>query len=213
MKTCRFSLAVAGLLAAAGVHAQLLDPSPPPLSATPSATPKSLAPGPGPFTYLYNSASGSATVFDTAFGSFRTDPKLTAGFQLTPGFAVETGYANLFSQGFHFVDDGRSDERSGALGVKGFSSYVAGKLTVPLGEQLTAHGKLGMAYSHQIAHDPAGLRVTDSDVGPYANIGARYKINDRATLSGELTRAGNTANKWGDTSNATGASASLKVGF
>jgi hypothetical protein len=155
----------------------------------------------------------STTAFDTAFDSYRTDPKLMVGVQLNPNLAVETGYTNLFSRGFHFVDYGRSDERSGALGTRGFSSYVAGKLAVPLGEQVSAWGKLGIAYSQQVSHDRAGLRVRDGDVGAYANVGARYKLNDRISVSGELTRSGDTANKWGGASNATGASATLKVGF
>jgi hypothetical protein len=38
---------------------------------------------------------------------------------------------------------------SGALGVKGFHSYLAGKLTVPVNDSFSAYGKLGIAYSER----------------------------------------------------------------
>jgi hypothetical protein len=210
MRNCTFTFVVAVLLASASARAQRLDQPTPPMSEN-AAKPFSVSDK--PFTYLNNGANQSTSIYDSAFGSYRTDPKLMAGLQISPHFALETGYGNLFSRGFHFVDYGRSDERAGALGTRGFSSYVAGKLTVPLGEQLSAYGKLGLAYSQRETHDRAGLRVSDADVGAYANVGARYKLNDRAAISGEITRAGDTANKWGGASNATGASAALKVGF
>jgi hypothetical protein len=210
MRTSTFAFAVAGLLASACVHAQRLDQPTPPMS---ERTANQFSSSLKPFTYLYNGANDNTAIYDSAFGSYRTDPKLVAGLQLSPHFAVETGYANLFSRGFHFVDYGRGDEWAGALGTRGFSSYVAGKLAIPIGGHLSAYGKLGVAYSQHEAHDRAGWRVSEADLGAYANVGARYKLNDRAVISGELTRAGDTANKWGGAANATGASASLKVGF
>jgi hypothetical protein len=212
VRTTCFALAAGGLVACACALAQRLDQPTPPLEKASAVQPTVFAGVPSA-TRLYTGENKSTTVFDTTFGGYRTDPKLMFGVQLNPNVAVEAGYANLFSRGFHFVDYGRSDERSGALGTRGFSSYLAGKLAVPLGEQVSAWGKLGIAYSQQVAHDRAGLRVRDGDVGAYANVGARYKLNDRISVSGELTRSGDTANKWGGTSNATGASASLKVGF
>jgi hypothetical protein len=215
MRTRYFAPAVAAFFACTCVHAQGLEQPAPAISAKAAAAqPKAFAgSNAGPFAYIYNGASESTTAFDTAFDSYRTDPKLMAGVALRQNLAIEAGYANLFSRGFHVVEYGRADERAGALGTRGFSSYLAAKLTVPVSDQLSAHGKLGMAYSQRISHDPAGLAATEVDVGPYANIGARYKLNDRATISGELTHAGNTANKWGGASNGTGASATLKVGF
>jgi hypothetical protein len=213
MRTSCFALAAGGFVACAFAQAQRLDQPAPPLEKVSAVQPKVFAGSVASATHIYKGENESTTAFDTTFGSYRTDPKLMVGVQLNPNLAIETGYANLFSRGFHFVDYGRGDERSGALGTRGFTSYVAGKLAVPLGEQVSAYGKLGVAYSQQVAHDRAGLRVRDGDVGAYANVGARYKLNDRISVSGELTRSGDTANKWGGASNATGASASLKVGF
>lgn len=214
MSTVRIALAAGCLLAATFAQGQLPEsPAPTRLERNKPVLSSAFTRSPGPFTYLYNAANEGATAFDTVFGSYHTDPKLVFGIQLSPRFALETGYANLLSEGVHFVDYGRADERAGALGTKGFSSYVAGKLTLPLNEQLSAYGKLGAARSERITHDRAGLRVTNFDAGPYANVGARYKLNERATISGELTRVGDTANQWGGSSNSTEASANLKVGF
>jgi hypothetical protein len=86
-------------------------------------------------------------------------------------------------------------------------------------ESTAGHGRILLSIQVLIqrvrrkTHDRAGSKVSDTDLGPYANVGARYKLNDRATISGEITRAGDTANKWGGAANATGASATLKLGF
>jgi hypothetical protein len=80
---------------------------------------------------------------------FRTDPRLVAGVNLNPYLAVETGYRERIDRGFHAVDPGRPEDVSGALGVKGSHSYLAGKLTVPVNDSFSAYGKLGIAYSER----------------------------------------------------------------
>lgn len=214
MKTSRFAFAVAALLAVGSAQAQLLDqPAAPLLEKAVPAQAQPFAGSFQPFPRPYAMGADTPTVrYDTIFDSYRTDPKLMVGVQLTPNVAIETGYANLFTRGFHFVDYGRADERAGALGTKGFTSYLAGKLTVPVGERFSAYGKVGIAFSQRNTHDQKGNPLTDIDAGPYANIGAKYKLTEKATVSGELTRAGDTA-KWGASSNATGVSAKLKMGF
>lgn len=214
MRTARFMIAVGWCLAASCAEAQLQEqPTPPLLQSAVAPYSKLFANSAGPFPRLYQEKRANTTAFDTAFDSYRTDPKLMFGVELRPNLAVETGYGNLFSRGFHHVDYGRSDERAGALGTNGFSSYLAGKITVPVGDEFSTYGKLGIAYSQRATHDRSGSASREVDVGPYVNIGASYKLNGRASVSGELTRSGDTSNKWGGQSNATGASAKLKVGF
>jgi opacity protein-like surface antigen len=214
MKTSCFALAGAAIFAAGSAQAQLLDqPAPPQLRNADPAQSQPFAGSFRPFPRPYKIENETPISYDTIFDSYRTDPKLLAGVELSPNLALETGFVNLFSRGFHFVEYGRADERAGALGTKGFSSHFAGKLTVPVGERFSAYGKLGVAYSQRKASDGAGNSARDIDVGPYANVGARFKLNEKASVSGEFTRFGNTANKWGGETNATGVSTKLKVGF
>ncbi|WP_084676934.1 outer membrane beta-barrel protein [Massilia niastensis] len=141
-------------------------------------------------------------------GGYRTTPKLVGGFQFSPNLAIEGGYVDLRNRGFHYVEEGRADERAGALGVDGFSSYAAGKYSVPLTERLTAYGKLGIAYSQRKAR-----RGDASDTGPYSGVGAQYKLSDQATVTAEYVSYGNPAKQLGRSSNAEGLKAKLKVGF
>lgn len=201
------------MFAVGGVEAQLLDqPTPPQLQKAGLSPPfaGSFQPFPRPYVTVEN---GSTSIYDTIFDSYRTDPKFLAGVQLRPNLAIEAGYGNLLHRGFHFVDYGRAAERAGALGTTGSTSHVAAKLTVPVDDRLSAYGKLGLAYSQRNSHDEAGISTKDIDVGPYANIGAKYKLNEKASISGEVTRAGDTSSKFGNASNATGVSAKLKLGF
>jgi opacity protein-like surface antigen len=213
MKKFGFAL-TAALLAAGSAQAQLLaQPDPPPPTLT-KAKPFSLAPQPLLRFYGYNETSINAKLFD----DYRTDPKFFVGVDFTPNLAVEMGYVNLLNRGFHAVDYGRADERAGALGLKDFSSYLAGKFTVPVDERFAVYAKLGVAHSERtakrgVAYSERTKDATEIDVGPYVNVGAEYKLSDKASVTGEFARYGDTAKKWGSDTNATGATAKLKLGF
>jgi opacity protein-like surface antigen len=216
MKTIGFALA-AGLLAAGGVHAQLLDEAPVTLSARPAPSQPFARVQPVPRTYIENTAEAPSAVINadkSAFGVYVADPKLVAGFNLNPNVAIETGYANLYTRGVHFADYARPDEVNGALGVKGFNSYLAARINVPVGDRLSAYGKLGVAYSERVAHDKT-LRTTGSevDVGAFTGVGARYKLSEKASVSAGYEQYGNSAKKWGSETNNSGLNATFKMGF
>jgi hypothetical protein len=121
MNAFRFALA-AGLLAAGGAQAQLVDPaSASQLQVKPSAETKAFARIPSlvESSYMRNEAENPN---DRLMEGFRTDPRLVAGVNLNPYLAVETGYRERIDRGFHVVDPGRPEDVSGALGVKGFHS-------------------------------------------------------------------------------------------
>lgn len=212
MKPCRLVLAVASL-AAGSAQAQLVEPAgAPQLQRQARPQDQDFAKSFEPLTrpYVTNETEGPN---DKLFGDYRTDPKLRAGFDLNPNFAIETGYQNLYSRGFHYVDPGRAADRAGALGTKGSASYLAGKLTVPVDGRFSAYGKLGIAYSERKIHDSQVSSARDVDVGSYANVGARYKLNDKASINAQYERYGDSAKKFGSDTNAGGVSAKLKVGF
>jgi opacity protein-like surface antigen len=217
MKPISFALA-AGLLAAGGAEAQLLDNAAPPkaLSSTPALSQPFAMIQPVPRTYMGNAAEpvGLPNADKSAFGVYVADPKLFGGINLAPNFGIETGYANLYTRGYHFADYARPDEVKGALGTKGFNSYLAAKVNVPVNDSLSAYGKVGVAYSERVAHDKT-LRATasETDVGAYAGMGARYKLNEKASVSAQYEQYGNSAKKWGSDTNNSGLSAKFKMGF
>ena len=212
MKTSCLALA-AGLCAAGGAEAQLIDePEPARLEARnpwqAQAFGKIRQPFPRPYAVNEN-ATPNASLFD----DYRTDPKLLVGLDLNSSLAIETGYVNQLSRGFHYVEYGRADERAGALGTKGSSTHLALKVTMPLSERLKAHGKLGVAYSERKYHTLTTTSQQDVDVGPYTSVGAQYRLTEKASVSAEYERYGDTAKKWGNDTNASGLRAKLKIGF
>jgi len=216
MKTIVFALA-AGLLAAGSVNAQLLEEAPAALSATPAPSRAFASVHPLPRAYIENAAEPVSRLMNadkSAFGVYVADPKLVAGFNLNPNFAIETGYANLYTRGFHFADYARPDEVNGALGTKGFNSYLAARINVPVTDKLAAYGKLGVAYSERVAHDRT-FRATasEADLGAFTGVGARYKLNDKASVSAGYEQYGNSAKKWGSETNNSGLNAKFKMGF
>lgn len=207
MKPAGFAVAVGIILVAGSAQAQLLKLPPSEFQAQTLTLSRTQ---PFPLPYINNE---TPVLQDNPLRTYRSDPKLVAGFDLNRNFGFEAGFSNLFSRGFHYVDvDAHPEEREGVLGNHGFTSYLAAKLTVPIGERLSTYGKVGIAYSERETRDAAARPVKDADAGPYANVGARYKLTDKATLSGEYQRAGDTK-KWGGDSNANGVGAKLHLGF
>lgn len=140
---------------------------------------------------------------DRQFQGFRTDPRLVIGYAFNKYLAVETGYSHLRDEGFHKIDPGpmESAVAAGALGAKSHTTYVAAKLTLPVNDRLTAYGKLGVAQS-TVTNDGfttpeqakrrqnGGVFAGETSAGAYGALGAKYKLNDRATLSGEVRKNG-----------------------
>jgi opacity protein-like surface antigen len=210
MSALGFAL-TAGVFVIGSAQAQLLEPaSAPTLQAEkPMDQVFGKIQQPFPRSYMSNETAPS---IDKLHPNFRTDPKLVGGFELTPNLGIEAGFSNLYSQGFHYMDERHADERGGALGNHGIASHLAAKVTVPVDDRLSAYGKLGVAYS---VRESAGQDKTlrDIDVGPYAGVGAKYKLTDKASLSGEYQFQGDTGKKWSNDTNANGFGAKLKLGF
>jgi hypothetical protein len=204
MKAFGFAVA-AGMLVAGGAQAQLLNLPP---SEAPALTLSRTQPFPLPYI-----TSETPLAPNNPLYTYRSDPQLLAGLDLTRNLGIEAGFGNLFSRGFHYVDlEGRPDEREGVLGNHGFTSYLAARLRVPLSDRLSAYGKLGIAYSERAMYDRQAKPVKDVDAGTYANVGARYKLTEKASFSGEYQRAGDTK-KWGGATNANGLGTKLHLGF
>ncbi|MGB9110594.1 MAG: outer membrane beta-barrel protein [Telluria sp.] len=203
MNTYRTSVALA-LFAAGAAHAQLVEPAPQTLRAiSPEAVAFARIPPPLEPAYLLDEG---AHPFTKLFDGFRTDPRLAVGINLNRYLALEAGYMERKDRGFHragrhsFVDPYYALDETGALGVEGFHSYAAAKVTAPLGDGLSVYGKLGAAHSERRGDDAVGTKNNVVD-GLYSGIGAQYKLNERATVSVEGRKFGDSAEQWGKDSN------------
>jgi hypothetical protein len=211
MNAYRAALA-ATLLAAGSAHAQLRDPaSQARLQDQPSLETRAFAKIPAPFEPGYMVNEGEHA-FTSLFDGYRSDPRLMAGINLNRYLALEAGYRERIDRGFHAIDPRDPLDTTGALGTKGFHSYLAVKATVPVTDNLSAYGKLGVAHSERRGADALG-KTSNVDTGLYTGLGAQYKLNEKAAVSVESQNFGNTPQKWGKDSNGSGVNAKLKLGF
>lgn len=213
----------ATLLIIGSARAQLAEAPSPRLEAEPGGRFGPLAAGFKRYEPVYG-GNETANPNDRQFQGFRTDPRLVIGYAFNTYLAVETGYSHLRDEGFHKIDPGPMESAvgAGALGAKSHTTYVAAKLTLPVTERLTAYGKLGVAQS-TVTNDGfvteqqakrrlnGGAFARETGAGAYGALGAKYKLNDRATLSGEVRKNGS-ADKF-RASNGSAVQGSVGFGF
>ncbi len=222
----------AALLATGGAQAQLVDPPSARLSSEPGGRYGPLAEGFKRYQPVYG-GNETANPNDRQFKGFRTDPRLVLGYAFNRYLAVETGFSYLRDKGFHKIDSfdprqaaAQASVSAGDLMARSHTTYVAARITVPVGERLTAYGKFGVAHSAVKRDDfvtpgqaggharaaPANAFGGESGKGAYGAVGAKYQLNDRATLSGEVRKNGS-AGKFGAASNASGVHGNVGFGF
>ena len=145
--------------------------------------------------------ASAVTAKNSTVDANKADGKLFAGYQFDERLGVEVGATNHHKP--DFANGGfRGD-------VEGYGSYVAAKYTMPVNEQVSAYGKLGVSHSMREMHTNLG-NFKQSDTGGYAGLGVEYKLNQNTALVAEYERYGKSkdfgasANVW---------SAGLKYGF
>ena len=203
----------AGIIAAAPVGAQLVEPVAAPVALADTrarsvfSAPR--APGSETFPHIYG-GNLAANPNDRLFaGMFKTDPRLVMGIALTPGLSFEAGYVNVIDQGFRPVNERDPEDTSGAIGLRGFNLHAAAKITQPLGERLSAYGKLGVAHSQNRRGDRRGV-----DTGLYTGVGAEYKVSKRVTVDGSFENHGHAAQRFQNATNSSSrVKANLNLGF
>ncbi len=224
----------AALLAIGSAQAQLVDAPSSSLSAETGGRFGPLADGFERYQPLYG-GNEAANPNDRLFKAqgFRTDPRLVLGYAFNQYLALEAGYSHLDDRGFHKPNPFNAREMAidealgaGVLGARSYTTYLAAKISVPVNERLTAYGKLGVAQSvvksdgfvtPRMAEAHAGGKSTtvfgsETGTGAYGALGAKYKLNDKATLKGEVIMNGS-ADKFRSNSNATGLRGSVGFGF
>ncbi|KQW90085.1 flagellar motor protein MotB [Massilia sp. Root418] len=130
---------------------------------------------------------------DTSNGDRKSDEwsgKIYGGYQIDKTWAVEGGYTDFGSSNYKYS----VGTNNGAIDSKSHSFYVAGKGSYPINDQLSAFGKLGVAYNKNDVHGTglaAPYAVGDSNrTNLYASVGAEYAINQKVSLSLEYEHYG-----------------------
>ena len=158
-----------------------------------------------PYPRVYG-GDAAAQPNDHVFHGMRRDPQPLAGVEVAPNVAIEGGAVLLPDRGLHRVEPG-TENAPIDLKERGTSSHLAAKYALPESDGVSAYGKVGVAHS---ARQVAGKSVTDT--GVYTGAGARVKVDKATTVSGEYTRHGDAASKFGRLSK-DGIKANLKMGF
>lgn len=137
---------------------------------------------PAPRAYV---GVGVATA-DHLGDGYKADAKVFGGYEFNQNLGIEGGYTNFGSVDFNRSEGGRSISGS----TKGYGAYIAGKYSVPLSEQLSAYGKLGLSHSERKYSNSWGMNYNDRDTGAYAGVGVQYKLNQDVALTAEYERYG-----------------------
>jgi OOP family OmpA-OmpF porin len=114
--------------------------------------------------------------------------KLYGGYEFNQNWGVEGGYANLGKMRNVYNESGISV----ATAVKSYSLYVAGTGTLPLNDQFSLFGKLGLATNHvsvsataTAAGGSGSATATDSKSGLMFGVGAAYAFTKNVALTME----------------------------
>ena len=145
--------------------------------------------------------ASAVTAKNSTVDAHKADGKLFGGYQFDERLGVEAGWTN-----HHKTDFANGNVRGS---TEGYGTYVAAKYTMPVNEQVSAYGKLGISHNERKLSTNLGS-IKDDDTGGYAGVGVEYKLNQNTALVAEYERYGKTkdygarANVW---------SAGLKYGF
>lgn len=209
MHALRIVLAAASLSTACA-HAQLLDQAPVPFDVPPSRATLALPWTPPETGYFRDESERSQLPWD----GWRSSPRFVVGSHLTRHLALEAGYRERFDHVYRKIDQGDPADRIGALGVNGFHTDAAAKVTLPLTARLSTYGLLGLAYSERRGPDSVRRHDQDVDLGTFTKLGADYKPNANTTISGAYQNFGATAAKWGRLgTDANGLLGNMKIKF
>ena len=134
--------------------------------------------------HAYSVGSIPGTNFDS--DGWKVSGKVFGGYEFTQNVGVEAAYTDFRSADFSYRVNGNDVKGSS----KGYGAYVAAKYNVPLKEQFSAYGKLGVGYSKREIETNGSWQMKDNDTGAYAALGVEYKLNPKLSAVAEYERYG-----------------------
>lgn len=137
----------------------------------------------------YVGAGITSTKQEVGGGDYKAGGKIFGGIELDKMWGVEAGYTDFRSA--TYTAPGLLTPTT----TKGHAYYVAGKGTMPLNEQFSLFGKLGVAnVKAEAVTSGSGVPIisslSQSKTGAYAAIGAQYNLTKQVALTAEYERYG-----------------------
>jgi len=120
---------------------------------------------------------------DTSTGDRKSDEwggKIYGGVQLDKNFAIEGGYTDFGKSSYGYAVNGMN----GNINSDSKSFYLAGKGSLPINEQFSVFGKLGVAHNKNDIHATGLAASYDGDssrTGLYAAVGAEYAFTQKVS--------------------------------
>lgn len=130
-----------------------------------------------------NSSVGGLTNVDS--DGYKASGKIFGGYEFDQNWGVEAGYTDFRNSNFNYSVNGTN----GSGTTKGSSYYVAGKYNMPVNDQFSVYGKLGLEHSERKLQS-ADLNLKDTDTGAYGAVGLQYNLNQQVALTAEYERYG-----------------------
>lgn len=134
---------------------------------------------------------GGATNINS--GGYKGSGKIFGGWELNDMWGVEAGYTDLRSvEGSYTLGN-----TAGRVQADGSRTYLAGKASWPVNQQVSVYGKLGVAYNKiDVSTSTPNLSWEDDETDAYGALGAQYKLNQNVSLIAEYERYGSKKD-WG----------------
>jgi OOP family OmpA-OmpF porin len=128
---------------------------------------------------------GGAT--DVKAGGYKGAGKIFGGYEFDQTWGVEAGYTDLRSTDGTY----RIGNTAGRVNSDGSRTYVAAKASLPMNQQVSVYGKLGVGYSKtDVSMSTPSVSFDDSDTEAYGAVGAQYSLNQNVALIAEYERYG-----------------------
>jgi hypothetical protein len=125
---------------------------------------------------------------------YKASGKLFGGYDLDKNWGVEVGYIDFASSSSTFG----SGNMPLVAKTDGYATYLAGKATMPINEQVSLVGKLGVANVKSKLSNTGGFvgasSVSQSRTNPYGSVGMQYNLNKQVALTADVEHLGDTRN-------------------
>jgi opacity protein-like surface antigen len=120
-------------------------------------------------------------------GEHKGAAKIFGGYEFDQNWGIEAGYTRFRNADFYY---GNGDGFLGKGTIRSYGAYVAGKYSVPINENFSAYGKLGLSHSERELSAGSAWTYTERDTGLYGGLGVQYKLSDYAAVVAEYERYG-----------------------
>ncbi|GAB3470173.1 hypothetical protein GCM10027321_40280 [Massilia terrae] len=125
----------------------------------------------------------------TGNDGYKASAKVYGGYEFNNTWGLEAGYTDFRKSNFNYTT------AAGATGSghsDGHATYLAAKGNIPINEQFSFYGKLGVENMHSnLSTSTPGLSGSKSDTGVYGGVGVQYNLSKQVSLNAEYERYGN----------------------